>query len=97
MHKEDIRPAIPKSEAIDTWYQEYDRRYPSAGDIIVTSVTKLVPRSITGNLGTAMMNVAVRLQNGEQASSRSAMLMTQVIGSKTFSCFKTFSNLLISM
>lgn len=63
MHKEDIRPAIPKSEAIDTWYQEYDRRYPSAGDIIVTSVTKLVPRSITGNLGTAMMNVAVRLQN----------------------------------
>ena len=33
----------------------------------------------------------------QRASSQSAMLMTQVIGSKTFSCFKTFSNLLISM
>lgn len=56
VHKGDIRPESPKNEAIDTWYQEYNGRYPSAGDIVITSVTKLVPRSITGNLGDQSQN-----------------------------------------
>jgi hypothetical protein len=56
VHKGDTRPEIPSSEAIDTWYQTYNSNRPSAGDIVMTSVTKLVPRNITGNLGDQSQN-----------------------------------------
>ena len=56
VYKGDIRPVIPTSEAIDTWYQDFNPNRPSVGDIVITSVTKLVPRKITGNLGDQSRN-----------------------------------------
>ena len=56
VYKNEMRPKTPDNMDIDTWYQELRRIKSKRGDVVLSSVAKVVPRSVTGNLGDQKMN-----------------------------------------
>lgn len=56
VYKNEIRPRTSDNMDIDTWYQELRGIKSMQGDVVISSVAKVVPRTVTGNLGDQSMN-----------------------------------------